>query len=243
MVEISRRPAQSKNMLILSVALKSVILFFSISSFVVTIVQAVLDRSGLIFSYFTVISNFLILVTTVVFLIADIGRYFGKAWYGGRLTFMIRFFAIIAITMTGCLFDFVLVPVGGIRLLDEYTSVGFHVIVPFLSMVDFILTNTVYKIRILDILLSLVYPICYLGMIVALSYSGVRWIDSTTGNVAGAPYPFLDYLENGWLDLDKGPYMGVFYWIWILLAVFLLLGFFYRFLQYVAKGRHYHLFR
>lgn len=237
MVEIQRENPQSKNILVLSVVLKSIILLFSLSAFVVTILEAIEDHSALIFSYFTVISNFLILVTTAIFLVADIGRYFHRHFYGGRLTFMIRFFAIIAITMTGCLFDFVLVPVGGIELLNSYTSVSFHVIIPFLSMVDFILTNTVYKIRVLDILLSLVYPIVYLAMIMAMSYSGIRWDDGTTA----APYPFLDYRECTWFS--KGAYIGVFYWIWILLAVFLLLGFFYRFLQYKAKGKHWHLFR
>ena len=237
MVETLHDNPHSRDILILSAVLKSIILFFSLSAFVVTIVQAIEERSALIFSYFTILSNFFILVTTLVFLVADIGRYFGKHWYGGRLTFMIRFFAIIAITMTGCLFDFVLVPVGGIALLDSYTSVSFHVIIPFLSMIDFILTNTVYKIRILDIFLSLAYPILYLGMIMAMSYSGIRWDNGTTA----APYPFLDYLENTWVG--KGTYIGVFYWIWILLAIFLAFGFCYRFLQYRTKRKHYHLFR
>lgn len=237
MVETIHDNPHSRDILILSAVLKSVILLFSLSAFIVTIVQAIEDKSALIFSYFTILSNFFILITTIVFLVADVARYFGKHWYGGRLTFMIRFFAIIAITMTGCLFDFVLVPVGGIALLESYTSVSFHVIIPFLSIIDFILTNTVYRIRIVDILLSLAYPILYLVMILVMSYSGIRWDDNTTA----APYPFLDYLENTWFG--KGTYIGVFYWIVILLAIFLVLGFFYRFLQKKAKGRHFHLFR
>ena len=143
--------------------------------------------------------------------------------------------------MTGCLFDFVLVPVGGTDLLNSLDSVCFHVIVPFFSMADFLVCNTVYKIRIKDILLSLIYPVCYLGMIMILSYSGVRWKDSLTGQPAAAPYPFLDYNTNTWFS--KGDYIGVFYWIIILIIAFLGIGFAYKLFQYIIKRKHIHIFR
>lgn len=241
MVEIVKTPAYSKSILLLSVILKSIIIFFLILGFSITIVQAVEDKSALIFSYFTIISNFFILISTTIFLISDVGRYFNKDWYASRFFFNMRFFALIAITMTGCLFDFVLVPVGGTDLLNSIDSVCFHVIVPFFSMVDFLVCNTVYKIRIKDILASLLYPICYLGMIMAMSYSGIRWEDTLTGGVAYAPYPFLDYHANTWFH--QGQYIGVFYWVIILIAAFLALGFLYRLLQYIIKKKHIHIFR
>ncbi len=241
MVEIVKAPVNSKNILILSVILKSIIIFFLLIGFTITIIDAIKDQSALIFTFFTIISNFFILISTIIFLVSDIGRYFHKDWYGSRLFFDMRFFALIAITMTGCLFDFILVPVGGTDLLNSLDSVSFHVIVPFFSMADFLVCNTVYKIRIKDILLSLIYPICYLAFIMTLSYSGVRWVDTMTQGVAYAPYPFLDYHANTWFG--KGEYIGVFYWVIILLAAFLALGFAYRLCQYVIKRKHIHIFR
>ena len=237
MVKIIKTPYDNKNILFLSIILKSVIIIFSFIGFIITIIDAIQDSSGLIFTYFTIISNFFILVSTFIFLISDIGRYFNRFINVNRIFFLIRFCSLIAITITGCLFDFVLAPVGGMDLLASLDSVCFHVIVPFFSIIDFLVCNITYKIRWKDVFLSLVYPILYLIMIMILSYNGVRWDDGTTF----APYPFLDYNASTWFS--KGEYLGVFYWIIILIIVFFLVASFYKLFQYLVNKKHLHIFR
>lgn len=237
MVEIVKTPYDSKNILFLSIILKSIIIIFSLIGFTYTIIGAIRDHSFLIFSYFTIISNFFILISTIIFLISDICRYFQKFIYAGRIFFLIRFCSLIAITITGCLFDFVLAPIGGMELLNSMDSIAFHVVVPLFSIVDFLLCNITYKIRWRDVLLSLLYPSLYLVMIMILSYNGVRWDNGSTY----APYPFLDYHANTWFS--KGEYIGVFYWVIILIAVFFLVALSYKFFQYLVKKKHLHIFR
>ena len=68
MVEIVKAPVYSKNILILSVILKSIIIFFLLIGFTITIIDAIKDQSALIFTFFTIISNFFILISTIIFL-------------------------------------------------------------------------------------------------------------------------------------------------------------------------------
>ena len=238
MVQTLKTPIESKNTLLLSIVLKLVIIVFSFIGFALTIYEGITQHTFIKLTYFTILSNIFILISTFAFLISSIARYFNHYIYASRIFFILRFCALIAITITGFLFDFILVPVGGISLLSSLDSVCFHVIVPFFSVVDFLLTNTVYKIRLKDLFLSLIYPVVYLIYVMILSYCfGVRW----DKGVNYAPYPFLDYHANTWFG--KGEYFGVFYWIIILVAIFFAVAYLFKLFQYIVKKKHLHLFR
>lgn len=238
MVQTLKTPIESRNTLLLSIILKLVIIVFSFIGFALTIYEGITQHTFIKLTYFTIISNIFILISTIAFLVSSIARYFNHYIYASRIFFILRFCALIAITITGFLFDFIMTPVAGISLLSSLDSVCFHVIVPFFSLIDFLVTNTVYKIRLKDLFLSLVYPLCYFAYVMTLSYGfNVRWDDG----VSYAPYPFLDYHANTWFG--KGDYIGVFYWFIILVAIFFAVAYLFKLFQYVVKKKHLHIFR
>lgn len=238
MVETIKTPIESKNTLLLSIVLKLIIITFSFIGFALTLYEGITEHTFIKLTYFTVLSNIFILISTFALLISSIARYFGRYIYASRIFFILRFCALIAITITGFLFDFIMTPVAGIELLATLDSVCFHVIVPFFSVIDFLVTNTVYKIRIKDLFISLIYPLCYFAYVMILSYVfNVRWDDGASY----APYPFLDYHANTWFG--KGDYIGVFYWIIILIAIFFAVAYLFKLFQCIVKKKHIHLFR
>lgn len=219
---------------IFSLILKTAIIVFSISGFITVIFESFDKHSLILFTYFTILSNLFILITTINFLVATIKKFLGYPISHQRLFFRIRCFSLIAICITGVVFNLLLVPAGGLDLLHSFQSVCFHIIVPVLSIIDFIIFNTTFKIRVSDIMLSIIYPLVYFGYVMILSYSGVRW-----SNGAYAPYPFIDYHENTWFGMGERTF-GVFYWLIIIIAIYIGLGFLFKLFQYLIKKKHLH---
>ena len=118
----------SKKFFIYSVVLKSLIIGFLISGFTVILVNGIVNMDFSTFTYFTIISNIFTFITTIFFLICTIKRYKGFYLRPNKVFFLFRFFSLIAITITGFIFDFLIVPIGGIEYLMSYQSVCFHVI-------------------------------------------------------------------------------------------------------------------
>lgn len=223
----------TKKLFIFSTVIKSLLILVLSFGLSLIVVNAFNMQDPSFLTYFTNISNIFILITTVAFLIFSIRLYLGKNPTISRIFFTIRFFSIIAITITGFIYCCILVPVGGIELFDTYTEISFHLIVPVLAIIDFVVNNEYFKITVKDIFLSTLFPILYFIYVMILSYSGFTWLGFYTPLV-NAPYPFLDYKENTWFGYGKQTF-GVFYWINILVVIYIAVGLIYKLVQYYVK--------
>ena len=172
------------------------------------------------FTYFTQLSN--LFIGAVVFLQLAYGT--GKLCalkYAATVSILITFF--VYLTVLG-----MMVP-GGLweaYRQDHYASLCMHLLVPFLSLVDFLLNDRVYYQHRRWRVHALLPPIVWYVFILVLSLCGLRW------NGMAAPYPFLNYTAPaGWLGFLPGTFsrstmgIGVFYSLLAMLGLFLLIGF------------------
>lgn len=180
--------------------------------------------------YFTQQSNLWIAFTCLTLAIIDVvelntGRRIKKSWL-----YIFKFIFTISITLTGLIFCCVLAPFAfeGYNTWS-FSSITTHVIVPVLSIVDFVLD--VNKI-------NLKWWHCFLGLIPPLIYYIFALIMGSY-NVdfgMGEPYPylFLNYkTEAGWFGFVNGhpPMIGAFYWLIFLIGLILFFSFVYYFIR------------
>lgn len=168
-----------------------------------------------VFMYFTIQSNILIGLISLIGLV-----YLGRNLQAPRAWYVIKLSGTVAITLTGLVFCFVLVPVLGPGFWN-FQNVLTHVVVPVLAVADFFITGPVGEIKTRDVLYVTVPPLLY-AVYAAIGYiSG--WEFSKGVNY---PYFFLNWgSPAGVFGFTEGlPFMGTGWWIIAILVLLLLLG-------------------
>lgn len=129
-------------------------------------------------SYFTVLSNALVLVTSLL-----AAR---RPDVGGRLWSVLRLDAVVGITVTGLVHWFWLRPLLRLTGWSFATDKVLHVVVPVLAVTGWLLFGPRPRIDLRVVLLALLYPVGWLALTLA------------AGVVTGwYPYPFLDVGARG----------------------------------------------
>ena len=208
---------------IISIVLKSIVVVAVIVGLVLYMVEGV---SHLLF--FTLQSNIWIGVTCIVGLALMIAKVRLTRWM-----YVVKFIFTVSITLTGVVYCTMLAPFLGN---DAFTlaSTLLHVIVPVASVADFLVYDCAGKYKWLDCLLATVPPFYY------LAFAGVGFAlngDFMEGN--NYPYFFLDWgSPAGAFGFSKqSPYIGVFYYVLILLAFVIGIGALYVWLAKVINKR------
>lgn len=210
----------------------------TISSIVIKLIAIVSGIYGLFrtiysidsFTYFTVLSNILILVVLSIFLIIDINSYISKKRrkISNRL-YIIKFFSTISITLTFLVFLFILAPSFKGGLISAYSwcawgSFCLHLLTPLLAIVDFLAFDHDYKEGKKDEYYAIIPPLIYTIFIIILGQTGYRW------GTMMAPYNFLNYgAPTGWFGFKptlsgETTGIGVVYSIVFLTIIFILIG-------------------
>ena len=129
-------------------------------------------------SYFTVLSNVLVLVTTLR--AARDPRADGSLWR------VLRLDAVVAITVTGLVHWFLLRPLVTLSGWDYLVDKLLHVVVPLLAVLGWLLFGPRPRVTRRDLLYGLIVPFSWLGYTLVV------------GRLTGwYPYPFLDVPEQG----------------------------------------------
>lgn len=129
-------------------------------------------------SYFTVLSNLLVLITS--FAAAR------RPDVDGRLWRVLRLDAVVGIAVTGLVHWFFLRPLLHLTGWSYATDKVLHVVVPALAVVGWLLVGPRPRVTLRVVLLSLVYPLGWLA------------VTLTAGAATGwYPYPFLDVDARG----------------------------------------------
>jgi hypothetical protein len=138
----------------------------------------VLERLRRLFSYFTVQSNLLVLLTAAM-LVRD-------PWQDGRLWRVLRFDALLGILITGLVYHLVLAPQVHLEGLALVITIGVHYVSPWLTVGAWLLFGPRP---------ALGWPTVVAGFIWPLGWIGYTFIQ---GAITGwYPYPFLDASELG----------------------------------------------
>ena len=131
------------------------------------------------FSFFTVQSNILVLVTAVQ-LARDPAR-------DGRLWRVVRLDALLAIAVTGVVHFVALRPIQDLSGLDAVADILLHVVSPLIAVAGWILFGPRPRVALRDVGLSVVWPLLWFG------YTLVH------GAISGwYPYPFVDVGDIGY---------------------------------------------
>jgi len=140
---------------------------------------AMITRLVRFFSYFTILSNILVMATSAS-LASDPNR-------DGRVWRVLRLNAIVGIIVTGIVHWFFLRPIlhlsGGPLIADKLL----HVVVPLLAVIGWVAFGPRARISRADLLPSLIYP--------------VAWVVYTLihgGQSGWYPYPFVDVSVHGY---------------------------------------------
>lgn len=129
-------------------------------------------------SYFTVLSNVLVLITTLA-----AAR---RPDVDGRLWRVLRLDAVVGITVTGLVHWFFLRPLLHLTGWSYATDKVLHVVVPLLALVGWLAFGPRPRITLRVVLLALIYPVGWL-VVTLLVGAASGWY----------PYPFLDVGARG----------------------------------------------
>jgi hypothetical protein len=169
------------------------------------------------FLYYTIQSNIEIAIICLVSLLFI----FSKKEIPS-IVYTLKFIFIVAITLTGLVFNFILYPQALAYNFDlePFAIYNFftHIFVPILSLVDFFAFDYKLKITKKTFLLGLITPLIYFIFVMFCTKVGIRF----NGNLF-VPYFFLDYKANSWFQIGNGK-IGVFYWVIIQILIVLLIS-------------------
>lgn len=188
------------------------------------------------FYYYTIQSNIVILIISLIFIIINIFNI-----HINNLLYCIKYIGTIGITVTFIVFLLLLTPqimiTGKVSYLFTLDNITLHFISPLLSITSFIYYDKIYYKK-TTYLMSVIMPICYMGFIYINSLLNSKPLfQNFNGTLTKYPYFFFDYETNGWFSITTNIFkLGSFYWIIILSIVVILLG---KFLLFLNK-KHNH---
>ena len=210
----------SKRRLVLTYLFKDIVF---VAAIVGTLISAFSSKTAFmggstVFMYFTIQSN--IAIAAIALIGGSIlwsQRKPGAAWY------VIKFVGTIAITLTGVVFCFVLAPTLGDKAWN-LQNVLTHVVTPVFSIADFFVSGIDSDIKKRNVFWVIVPPILY-AIYAGIGY--VRGWEFAPGY--NYPYFFLNWgSPAGAFGFSKElPFMGVAWWILVIMAFLLLIGYLY----------------
>lgn len=171
-----------------------------------------------VFMYFTIQSNLLIALICMIGFILLLRRdVVGKAWR------VIKLAGTVAITLTGLVFCFVLVPVLGNGFWNLQNTLT-HVVVPIAAVADWFASGAAKGLRKRSAFFVLIPPFLYV-IYAAIGY--VRGWEFSKG--VNYPYFFLNWgSPAGVFGFTEGPpFMGCGWWILFLMLLILFAGWLY----------------
>lgn len=168
--------------------------------------------------YFTIQSNIAIIAITIVFFILKLVQTKTKKRLINNTLLHIKYVFTLGITITFLVFFILLAPTSEPSYLSSLTNLTVHCFVPILAVLDFFLFDNDIRFNQVSPLIGTLFPLAYLGFVFICIASNIRF----NGDLV--PYFFLNYETHGWFDITENR-IGVFYYIIILLALIILLGY------------------
>lgn len=176
--------------------------------------------------YFTIQSN------VWMMLVALIGAVMMWRQSFPRWMSVLQLIMTVSITLTGLVYCFMLAPLMGDQAFN-LTNVLTHVVVPVVSVADFLVSSRRLSLRGRDAWYVIIPPLYYLGL-AAIGYV-LNWQFSPGINY---PYFFLNWGSpaGAFGFCDTLPFMGVMYYVFIMLVFLLLVGRLYIYLHQKIKS-------
>ncbi len=187
-------------------------------------------------SYFTVWSNIVAFIANWM-LVADPQR-------DGRVFRWFRMTSLVMITVTGLVYAIVLAPDAHPVGLGVYTNAGYHYVVPWATLLGFLLFGPRPRFSRREVFTMLAIPVIWLVYTLLRGLLLLQPPPQAPATTLGQaqhwyPYPFIDVNDPSPLipGLEFGGYAGVFVNIAVILALGLAIGFMFLGLDRLLSGR------
>ncbi|MBQ3285033.1 MAG: Pr6Pr family membrane protein [Ruminococcus sp.] len=184
---------------------------------------------GKAFMYFTIQSNILIALICAVGAVLLFRKTDVK-----NVWFIVKYIGTVAITLTGAVFTFVLAPTLG-DFAWQFQNILTHLVVPVAAIADFFVTGIYGDIQKKYVFLVEIPPIAYV-IYAAVCYAA-GWTFADGNNY---PYFFLNWGSPAGACgfIGEFPFMGCVWWILIMGAAILAVGYIYILILNRMKRRH-----
>ena len=214
---------------IATIILKLIVIISAFAGILITALSAkeIYIGSSVVFMYFTIQSNIAI---ALVCLIGLILLFLNKANY---IWFVIKLVFTVSITLTGAVYCFVLAPTAN-NVAWSIQNVLTHVIVPISAIADFFVVCNVIKYRKKDIIYVIIPPLLY-AVYASIGYA-LNW---NFGLGTNYPYFFLNWgsKAGAFGFSNKLPYIGVMWWILLLLGSLIGVGYLYNYINNKIRNK------
>ena len=183
-------------------------------------------------TFFTVQSNIFVLLVMLTQSIFDVLILSGKITKMPKFLKRIKLVSTTSISITFIVFGIILTPVlikeGLPEVVSSYSSIVMHQIIPLVAIADWILDAPDKKISFGYAPLALTFPLYYYIFTLIVPLFNIKFKSYENGQtiMSNFPYFFLDYEKNGWVRFD-GEYMGVVYWLIIIILFDILVSAFF----------------
>ena len=217
---------------ILSAVLKTTVIISAIAGTVLSAYagKRVFMGGSRVFMYFTIQSNIVIAAVCAYGL-----RYLYGKRTPGRLWWIVKYVVTVSITLTGAVFCLILAPTIGNAAWNIQNTLT-HVVVPAAAILDFFVVGVSSDISRRSTLWVTVPPVLY------VIYAGIGYVCGWQfADGINYPYFFLNWgsRAGAFGFTDELPFMGCVWWILLLLAGLLTVGYLYlRLIDILKKLTH-----
>ncbi|MBO5711793.1 MAG: Pr6Pr family membrane protein, partial [Acholeplasmatales bacterium] len=185
------------------------------------------------FLYFTIHSNIYAIILAIVGLILSMIRIIKDIHLNSRVYYIFKFVGVISISLTGIVFCSILAPLNP-NVAFTFEHILTHVVVPITCITDFLIDERNNKLKHVDLLYPPIFPVAYF-IFASIAYA----CNVDFGGGVNYPYFFLNWgSPAGAFGFSKeAPFIGVVYWVIVLLIVILLLEILYIKLSWLLNKK------
>ncbi|MBO4452583.1 MAG: Pr6Pr family membrane protein [Clostridia bacterium] len=213
-----------------SLILKATVFLSVTAGIVISLIPSedALVKGGSVFMFFTIQSNIAIGIIALIGAVLLL-----KNPKAGGILFVVQFVGTVSITLTGAVFTVMLAPQLGEHAW-KIANILTHVVVPTTAIADFLVIGAYGDIKKKQVFYVIIPPALYVVYAGIAYAAGWEFIEGYN-----YPYFFLNWGSpaGAFGFADELPYMGCVWWILVLMAFIIAVGFVYLLITGFIKKR------
>lgn len=245
----------NKKELIVGLILKFIVMGFGTFGLIAQAFNNEHSVGALNYTFFTVISNIVVVIMTYIFFIFDLYFLTTKKDLRNQVWYLLKFTATIGIAITFLIYSTLLLPPDASRngfigaLFKSSHNICVHVIVPIFSIIDFFYSDYNFKTKKVYFIYPVIYLLSYFIFLLILSLGfKVTWPNGGASyGTTTMPYVFIDYEINGWFTFDLSKLnlkngvtgVGVFYVFIFMFIIVVLISLLFLYLEKCIQNKKY----
>lgn len=198
-----------------SIVLRATIIVLGLTEYIIMCITYPIEKLKLSIGYFTIQSNFWIIIVALFFLIVNIIELKQKKEIVGKKLKIVKFIFTVSITLTFFIYNIGNIATNVPFSFWSYHNIVFHYINPALFALDYFIFDNDMKVRFVDCFLSLIPPFYYFGFSFIRAEVGSEFI--VKDYRSRFAYFFMDVDKYGWFGNENG--VGVIFYVFLVVGM------------------------